>query len=94
VSGLVWRLLALLATVVAGAVAQRAVAAGWRAATGHRPPGLPESPETRFAEAVVYSMIAGAVLNAARVVATRQAARYYVHRTGGRLPTALRRPPT
>jgi hypothetical protein len=85
----VWRLLALLATVVAGAVAQRALATGWRAVTGHRPPGMPESPETRFAEAVAYSVIAGAVLNLVRVIAVRQAARYYADRSGGRLPKAL-----
>jgi hypothetical protein len=81
----------MVATVVAGAVAQRALSAGWRAVTGRRPPVVPESPETRFVEAVVYSMIAGAVLNVMRVVATRQAARYYVRRTGGSLPKALRR---
>ncbi|MGF1648597.1 MAG: DUF4235 domain-containing protein [Kineosporiaceae bacterium] len=89
-SGLAWRLLALLTTVVAGAVARRALAAAWRAATGRRPPGLPESPETRLAEAVAYSMIAGAVLNVVRVVATRQAARYYASRTGGVMPKGLR----
>jgi hypothetical protein len=80
----------MLATVVAGAIAQRVVAAGWRAVTGSRPPGLPESPETRLVEAVAYSMLVGAVLNAARVVATRQAARYYAARSGGALPRALR----
>ena len=88
--GLLWRVLATLATVAAGAVAQRALATAWRAVTGEKPPGLPESPETRLAEAVVYSMLAGAVLNVVRVVATRQAARYYAQRSGGELPKALR----
>jgi hypothetical protein len=90
VFALLWRLVATLATVAAGAVAQRALSTAWRAATGKQPPGLPESPETRFGEAVAYSLIAGAVLNVVRVVATRQAAAYYMKRTGGQLPKALR----
>ena len=89
--GLLWKVLATLATVAAGAAAQRALSTGWRAATGTQPPDLPESPETRLAEAVAWSMVAGAVLNVARVIATRQAARYYAARAGGELPQALRR---
>jgi subtilisin family serine protease len=90
VFGLLWRLLATLATFAAAVVAQRALTTGWRAATGHNPPGLPESPQTRLGEAIAYALIAGAVLNVARVIATRQAARYFAARSGGQLPKALR----
>ena len=75
---------------MAAAAAQRVVSAGWRAATGHEPPTKPESPETRLGEALAYSMIIGATLGAARVLATRQAARYYASRAGGELPAQLR----
>jgi hypothetical protein len=90
VFGLLWRVLATVATVAAGAVAQRVLSTAWRAVTGEKPPGLPESPETRLVDAIVYSLLAGAVLNVVRVMATRQAARYYAHRSGGELPRALR----
>jgi hypothetical protein len=85
-----WRALSLAFTVAAGAVAQKTIATGWRIATGHTPPTKPESPEVGTREAVVFAALAGALLNVARVVATRQAAVYWAKRHGGEIPEALR----
>jgi hypothetical protein len=85
-----WRALSLAFTVAAGAVAQKAIATGWQIATGHTPPTKPESPEVGTTEAVVFAALAGALLNVARVVATRQAAVYWAKRHGGAIPEALR----
>ncbi len=87
--GLVWKVMVTVATLAGGALAQRAIRTGWRAVTGTNPPDVPENPETRLPEAITYAVIAGAVLNVARVVAIRQAARYYSHRAGGSLPRAM-----
>ncbi len=86
-----WKVMASLATLVGAAVAQRALSTGWQAATGHHPPDAPENPETGLGQAIVYAVVAGALLNLARVFATRQAARLYAQRNGGRLPKALLR---
>jgi len=89
-SSAMWRGLSVLFTVVAGVLAQRAIATGWKAATGHTPPTKPESPEVGTLEAVLFAGLAGALLNVARVVATRQAATYWAKRHGGAIPEALR----
>jgi len=85
-----WRVLSLASTVVAGALAQRVIATGWKIGTGHTPPTKPESPEVGATEAVVFAALTGALLNVARVVATRRAAVYWAKRHGGVLPEALR----
>ena len=85
-----WRAMSLAFTVVACALAQRVIATGWKAATGHAPPTKPESPEVGTTEAVLFAALAGALLNVARVVATRRAAVYWARRHGGAIPEALR----
>ncbi len=80
--GLLWKVLAGVATVSAGIAAQKALASGWRVATGREPPERPESPETGLLEAVAFAAVSGALLNLARVLATRQAAKYYARRAG------------
>ncbi len=86
--GLLWKVLAGVATVSAGIAAQKALTSGWRVATGREPPGHPESPETSLVEAVAFAALSGALLNLARVLATRQAAKYYAKRAGS-LPKEL-----
>ena len=87
-SGVLWKGLVTACTLLAGGLAQRALSSGWKAATGHTPPTKPESPDVGVAEAVAFAAIAGALLNVARVVAIRQAARYWTTRRGS-LPKAL-----
>jgi hypothetical protein len=91
-SGVVWKLLSAAFTVGAGVLAQKVLSRGWSAATGHTPPTKPENPEVGVVEAITFAAVAGALLNVARVVATRQAAAYYAKRHGGAVPEALRDP--
>lgn len=89
-SAVMWRGLSVVFTLVAGAIAQRAISTGWKAATGHTPPTKPESPEVGTLEALLFAGLTGAFLNVARVVATRRAALYWAKRHGGLIPEALR----
>ena len=85
-----WRVLGTGSAVLAATVAERGIRALWKAATGERPPEVPEDPDTRWGEAVAWAMISGAAVAVARLVATRRAARYYKESTG-ELPKALHR---
>lgn len=91
-STVIWQGLSAIFTLAAAALAQRALSTGWKVATGHTPPTKPESPEVGVVEAVVFAGLAGALLNIARVVATRQAAKQWAKRHGGVIPEALTDP--
>lgn len=85
-----WRVLGTGSAVLAATVAERGIRALWKAATGERPPEVPEDPDTRWGEAVAWAVISGAAVALARLAATRRAARYYKESTG-ELPKALHR---
>jgi hypothetical protein len=74
--------------IVAGIVARKAVAAIWRASTGHQPPDSPEHPDSGWGEAVGWAVASSAALAVARLFAARQAANYY-RRSTGHLPPKL-----
>jgi hypothetical protein len=76
--------------IVAALVARQAVSAVWKAATGHHPPDSPEHPDSGWAEAIAWVVASSAALAAARLIATREAARYY-RRSTGHLPPRLER---
>jgi hypothetical protein len=90
VNSVLWKVLATLSGVLAAAAADRALNLAWRSTTGNEPPSVPEDPETTWAEAAAWAAASGAVMGLARMLATRQAAAYYVRSTG-ELPKALRR---
>ena len=85
---LVWKVLGTSAAVGAAVVARRLVASGWTAATGKEPPDNPEDPDVSWQEAVGWAVVSGAVIQVARLIATRQAAAYYA-RSAGHLPKEL-----
>lgn len=87
---IVWKIMGTVGAVVAAGLADRALHVLWQAATGNKPPTIPEDPETDWTEALVWAAASGAVIGLARLVATRQAAAYY-SRSTGELPKALRR---
>jgi hypothetical protein len=87
-NAVLWKVLAALSAVVAAQAADKAITAIWRGATGAKPPTVPEDPETNWTEAVAWAALSGAVMGIARMLATRQAAQYYV-KTTGELPKAL-----
>jgi hypothetical protein len=90
VKSLLWKSLAGVSAVAAGAAADQVLTLLWRAGTGQKPPTVPEDPETTWAEAAAWAALSGAVMGVARMIAARQAAAYYVRSTG-ELPKALRR---
>lgn len=83
-----WKVFGGMAGVAAAATARKAVEASWRATTGRKPPGSPESPLTSWAEAVGWAVISGAVVALARLAATRSAAATWARSTGS-LPPGL-----
>jgi hypothetical protein len=85
---ILWKVLAALSAVAAAQAADKTLTVLWRGATGDKPPTVPEDPETNWAEALAWAALSGAVMGVARMLATRQAAQYYVKSTG-ELPKAL-----
>jgi len=87
-NAVLWKVLAALSAVMAAQAADKTLTVIWRGATGTTPPTVPEDPETNWTEAVAWAALSGAVMGIARMLATRQAAQYYVKSTG-ELPKAL-----
>jgi hypothetical protein len=87
-NAILWKVLAALSAVAAAQAADKTLTVLWRGATGDKPPTVPEDPETNWTEALAWAALSGAVMGVARMLATRQAAQYYVKSTGS-LPKAL-----
>jgi hypothetical protein len=87
-NAILWKVLAALSAVAAAQAADKTLTLIWRGATGDKPPTVPEDPETSWPEALAWGALSGAVMGVARMLATRQAAQYYVKSTG-KLPKAL-----
>lgn len=85
---LVWKLLGTGAAVLAASAATKALAVGWKTATGKKPPINPENPDTSLAEALGWAVVSGALIGTARMLATRKAAQYYL-KSSGHLPKGL-----
>lgn len=83
-----WKVLATGSALVAGIAAKKILETAWEKSTGKTPPRNPESPETTWAEAAGWAVLSGVVYGLARLVATRQAAKYY-RRSTGHLPKGL-----
>ncbi len=89
-SGAAWKVLGSGGAIAAGVVANKVLHVGWKAATGKQPPTIPEDPETDWKEAVAWAVLSGALIGVAKLLATRQAARYMARSTG-RLPAEIKR---
>jgi hypothetical protein len=87
---LLWRIMSAVGVVLATLAVQHALVIAWRMVTGHRPPEVPEDPDSSWGKPLAWAMASGAAIGAARLVATRQAASYYRKNTG-RLPKSLRK---
>jgi hypothetical protein len=84
-----YKLLSLLAAVAAAFAARHAISFAWRSATGAQPPANPEHPDVTWGEAVTWSVVSGAVVGIARLVAQRKVAASWHKATGG-LPGDVR----
>lgn len=62
-----------LASAAAAYVTRKAIVFAWTKATGREPPDKAEDREVAIGEAIMWAMIVGAGVAAARVIATRLA---------------------
>jgi hypothetical protein len=81
-----WKGVATLAAVGAAIAARNATSAVWRKRTGHDPPMNPADPDTSWGEAVAWTLVTGALVGVARLVARRGAASLWA-KVEGELPS-------
>src|SRR3954451_15982765 len=81
-----WKLFNGVVAVLAALAARKAIAAGWRMATGRKPPDAPESLMTPWVEAIGWAALSGTVVAVARLIASRSAAVTWMRSTGSPPP--------
>jgi Protein of unknown function (DUF4235) len=69
------KVVSAVAAMAAAFVARKVITLAWTKATGKEPPTHPEDPQVRLGEALSWSMLTGVTVEAARLLATRAAAR-------------------
>jgi Protein of unknown function (DUF4235) len=69
------RIISAVAAMAAAFVARKLITLVWTKATGKEPPTHPEDPQVALSEALGWSMLTGVTVEAARLLATRAAAR-------------------
>jgi Protein of unknown function (DUF4235) len=77
-----WRILGGVVAAFAGFAARRALIMGWKKTTGNKPPANPESPGTKWIDAIAWAIASGVLMGLARMLAIRTAAKYYRLSTG------------
>jgi hypothetical protein len=65
------RVVTALAGAAAGYCARKLIFFAWKLVTGKEPPEHPEDPEVALTEALVWGVLMGAGVQAARLLATR-----------------------
>jgi hypothetical protein len=84
-----WKELSGPVIVVATIAVEKGLQVSWKAVTGKEPPLVPENPDSTWRKPLVWAMVSGALVGAARLLATRAVAAYYERETG-HLPKAIR----
>jgi Protein of unknown function (DUF4235) len=69
------KVVSTVAAMAAAFVARKVITMVWTKATGKEPPTHPEDPQVALSEALSWSMLTGVTVEAARLLATRAAAR-------------------
>jgi hypothetical protein len=64
-----------VAAMAAAFIARKLITFAWTKATGKEPPTHPEDPQVALTEALSWSILTGVTVEAARLLATRAAAR-------------------
>jgi Protein of unknown function (DUF4235) len=85
-----WTVFSLMSALLAAALAKKTLDAGWKAATGKRPPENPADPDVQMGEAIAWAVVSGTFVATARMLAQRRAANYY-RRSAGHLPPQLQK---
>ena len=71
------RMSGTLAAMAAAFVARKLIKVAWTRVTGKEPPTHPEDPQVALGEALGWAVITGVSVEAARLLATRVAARRF-----------------
>src|ERR1700753_4043095 len=69
------KVVSAVAAMAAAFVARKLITFAWTKATGKEPPTHPEDPQVALTEALGWSVLTGVSVEAARLLATRAAAR-------------------
>jgi Protein of unknown function (DUF4235) len=69
------KIVSAVAAMAAAFVARKLITFAWTKATGKEPPTHPEDPQVALTEALSWSVLTGISVEAARLLATRAAAR-------------------
>jgi hypothetical protein len=69
------KVVSAVAAMGAAVVARKVITFVWTKATGKEPPTNPEDPQVALTEALTWSVLTGVSVGAARLLATRAAAR-------------------
>jgi hypothetical protein len=69
------KVVSAVAAMAAAFVARKIIKFAWTKATGKEPPTHPEDPQVALAEALGWALLTGVAVEAARLLATRAAAR-------------------
>ena len=69
------KIISAVAAMAAAFVARKLITFAWTKATGKEPPTHPEDPQVALTEALSWSVLTGIGVEAARLLATRAAAR-------------------
>jgi hypothetical protein len=73
-----WKIVSTGSAVVAGLLANKLLDLGWKAVTGHEPPGDDhDDPAVSITEIVVFAAVSGAVIGLSRQLAQVGAAKWY-----------------
>lgn len=88
VSKVLYKVIGILAGVVAGKLARSVLDKGWARTRGGEPPRNPAVPGTTWSEAVAWAVASGVTVGIARLVATKGVASGWV-KTTGQLPPGV-----
>jgi Protein of unknown function (DUF4235) len=69
------RAVSALAAAGAAFAVRKLLIVGWKTVTGKEPPDHPEDPEVALSEALIWGVVLGAAVGAARLLATRATTR-------------------
>ena len=84
-----WKVVGVTSGLIAVRVSRKALESGWRKThQGADPPRNPAAPGTTWAEAMSWAAVSGLAVAAARLLASRGAAKAWQKTTGG-LPPGL-----
>ncbi len=81
-----WMVVGAGAAMIASSLVERSLDAAWRAATHRNPPGRPDSPKTRWNEALLWTAATAVAIGLSQVAARRGAAIGWQHVTGKKAP--------